>query len=58
MANCCSYFDMKSLCEDFNVKIEQTKTGINVNIEPKDQSKIESFKNLVKACQDFCDCQC
>ena len=55
MTNCCG-IDMKTICEQFNCQINETEAGIQVNITPKDPSKTDSLKGLVKACRDFCSC--
>jgi hypothetical protein len=50
--------DPKSLCENFNCKIEETKEGVQINITPKDPAKAESLKSLVTSWKDLFDCKC
>ena len=54
MCNCNLSFH--KLDERFNIKYEPTDTGVILNIEPKDKSKVESFKKFMEACRDFNDC--
>ena len=54
---CCDFFSHgKSICDFANIKVSETEKGVNVEISPKDASKIDSFKALAKAHQDICDC--
>ena len=55
MFNCCGK-DGKSICEQFECKVTETQKGIQINVTPKDASKTESFKALVKTFHDFCGC--
>ena len=55
MFACCGK-DMKSLCEQLECQVEETKTGIQVEITAKDASKTESLKAMVKAVRGFCGC--
>ena len=57
--DCCSFpMDPKSLCENFNCKIEETKEGVQINITPKDPAKSESLKSFVKSWKDLFYCKC
>lgn len=58
MMGCCHGFDFKEVCEKYNCKVDYTDKGININLEPKDQSKVKSLHALFKACKDLCDCEC
>jgi hypothetical protein len=58
MFGCCSSFDMKSICEKFNLKITQTENGIQINAEPKDKTKIKSFQKFIESWKDLCDGEC
>ena len=55
MFGCCGN-DMSSFCEQFECKVTETKTGVQVDIKAKDASKTESLQALAKACKDFCGC--
>jgi len=48
MINCCNK-------DNFDYQIKETKEGIQINIAPKDKSKVESFKAMVENCKEFCD---
>ena len=54
MCNCNLNFG--KLNERFDIKYEPTDKGVILNIEPKDKTKIESFKKFVEACRNFNDC--
>ncbi len=49
---------LKSMCEKYDVKISETDKGITMEVEPKDKSKVKQFKDFIKACRDYCDCDC
>ncbi len=53
--SCCG-FDSKKMAEKFNIKIDETDKGIKVYVEPKDESKVDSFKKFVSSYKDWCDC--
>lgn len=55
MTNCCGP-DLKSYCDQFDCKVKETDKGIQIEVSPKDPKKANSFKDLVKACKDFCEC--
>lgn len=57
MTNCCG-IDAKSICEQFKCKITENSEGIQINISPKDASKVESFEAMISKCKDFCKCDC
>ncbi len=57
--DCCSVImDMKSMCQNFNCKFEETETGFRIDVSPKDPKKAEALKSLLKACRELCDCKC
>jgi hypothetical protein len=53
--SCCG-FDSKKMSEKFNVKIDETVKGIKILVEPKDETKVESFKKFVDSAKEWCDC--
>lgn len=56
MINCCGT-DCKDLKEKFSCDIRETKEGVVIEVKPKDPSKADSLKAMVKACKDIgCDC--
>ena len=60
MFACCHGSHMKSICDKFDIKISQTEKGVQINAEPKDQSKVKSFQKFVESWKDLCgsDCNC
>jgi len=46
----------KSMAERFNIKVDETDKGIQIFVEPKDQTKVDSFKKFVSASKEWCDC--
>lgn len=58
MCNHFSCLNLDSVKDKFNINYEQTDKGIQINVEPKDKSKTESFKKFIEACRDFHDCEC
>lgn len=58
MNRCCSGFGVKHHRDKFNISFENTDKGIQIKVEPKDQSKVKSFHKFVEASQEFCDCDC
>jgi hypothetical protein len=55
MFSCCGK-DVKSLCEQVECRLSETKDGVQVEITAKDASKTESLKAMVKAVRGFCGC--
>ena len=57
--DCCGIpIDFKSMCKDFNCKVQETEDGIQISLSPKDSSKAEALKSMVKACKELCGCEC
>lgn len=61
MAECCESAKhvcdcLASFCKDYDCKVEETKTGIQVSISPKDSTKVDSFKETVKTRRQTCCC--
>lgn len=50
--------DLTKMTDKFNIEMSETEKGIRIDVEPKDKTKADSLKNLLKACEDFCDCDC
>ncbi len=55
MFSCCGK-KLEDLHDQLEFKLSETKKGIQVEITPKDASKTESFKAIVKGLHDFCGC--
>lgn len=53
--SCCG-FDFKKMSEKFNLEIDETAKGIKISVEPKDETKVDSFKKFVSSYRDWCDC--
>lgn len=63
MTECCSNKQtiidcLKTLGELCNCKITETEKGIQMDIEPKDASKVEEFKAVIKSSSESCGCSC
>ena len=54
---CCS-IDRKSWHDKLEVVTTETEDGVQWTVSPKDKSKSESFKAMVRGCRDLCDCGC
>lgn len=54
----CCRSDHKTWRDKVNIKSEETEDGIQWTVSPKDKSKVESFKAMVRGCRDLCDCGC
>lgn len=55
MCNCCN-LNFNKLNEKFNISYENTGTGVLLNIEPKDKTRVKSLQKFIEAYRDFCDC--
>lgn len=55
MFSCCEK-KLEALHDQLECKVTETKKGVQVEISPKDASKTESFKAMVKGLNDFCGC--
>ncbi|HWR98691.1 MAG TPA: hypothetical protein VN317_09755 [Candidatus Methanoperedens sp.] len=55
MFTCCGK-DVKLPCEQLECKVEETKTGVRLEITAKDASTTESLQAMVKAVRGFCGC--
>ncbi|MBI4388692.1 MAG: hypothetical protein HY580_00805 [Nitrospinae bacterium] len=58
MFDCC-----QSLCSEFmrnrlDVKVEEIKDGIRIDVKPKDSAKVKPFQEAVKNWKEFCECEC
>lgn len=52
---CCGV-DVEKMCNQFECNVQETDSGIKVEVTPKDKAKGSAFKALVKACREFCGC--
>ena len=58
MFDFCSAFFNKC-CEDIvDVQIQETESGLRIDIKPKDPSKEKAFKEALEKCKEFCECKC
>lgn len=58
---CCSSLNLKECIEkNFNIDIKDSDKGIQISIEPVEESKVSVLQDFVnstkKFCQAFCGC--
>ncbi|MBI4384945.1 MAG: hypothetical protein HY579_13045 [Nitrospinae bacterium] len=41
-----------------DVKMEETKEGIRIDLKPKDPAKVKPFQEAIKNWKEFCACEC
>ena len=52
---CCSSCGRGWLKDKLECTVEETENGIRFNVVPKNLEKRQAFKELVKACREFCE---
>ena len=57
MFDCCGTPWSEFMKDKLECKIEETEKGIRIEVTPKDPKKRQAFKDMMKSCKDFCDCE-
>ena len=54
-------YNLNAFCcnDQFDVKVTNTKTGVSIDVSPKDKSKVDTLQKFVAAydsyCEEFCN---